>query len=98
MRKRLLKWGLSAVLMVVMVVMIMPLSTVNVGADSVFIQQNILQVNANDSNDYISGDWYSLTNGAGNIRDLLLIYLWYFVPLIMFIARYMLSRSITRMS
>ncbi len=33
-----------------------------------FEQQNILQVNANSSNDYISGNWYSLTHDSNTIR------------------------------
>ena len=60
---------LSALVAFVMLVTMMPLSAIPVSATTSFTQQNVLQVNANSRSDYISGSWYSLTNGSGNIRD-----------------------------
>lgn len=35
-----------------------------------FTPKNILQVNANSSSEYLSGDWYKLTNGTGNYNNI----------------------------
>ncbi len=64
-----IKKSLSAILVLVMLVTVMPLSAISASASTSFTQQNVLQVNANSSSNYISGSWYSLTNGSGNIRD-----------------------------
>lgn len=63
------KKALSALLALIMLVTVIPLSVITVSANTSFVQQNVLQVNANSSSNYISGSWYSLTNGTGNIRD-----------------------------
>lgn len=68
-KRNFMKKALSALLSLVMLVTVMPKSITTASANSSFTQQNVLQVNANSSSDYISGSWYSLTNGSGNLRD-----------------------------
>ena len=41
----------------------------NEESDVDFVHRNILQADAPSSNNYISGTWYSLTNGSGRIRE-----------------------------